>query len=193
MSKQTINLGTIPTGAGGDTPRSAFTKTEANIIELYGALGATGSPLAIPVALPITKGGTGSSSQAGARTALGLKTGAITDVIGTVATGAIMEVGSNANGTFVKFLNGQAIVKVAPFNWTVTANALTIRDVLLPMDFAGDYQIMVSGVPMVSNDQYGYVSSYSNGPYTAGVVHRNGPNAQVMVTRLTILGYWKYV
>ena len=39
MSKQTINLGTAPTGVGGDTPRSAFTKTQANFDELYAALG----------------------------------------------------------------------------------------------------------------------------------------------------------
>ena len=39
MAKQTINLGTSPTGAGGDTPRSAFIKVQANIDELYTALG----------------------------------------------------------------------------------------------------------------------------------------------------------
>lgn len=38
MSKQTINLGTNPTGAGGDTPRSAFTKAQANFDELYSSL-----------------------------------------------------------------------------------------------------------------------------------------------------------
>jgi len=37
MSKQTINLGTAPTGVGGDTPRSAFTKTQSNFDELYAA------------------------------------------------------------------------------------------------------------------------------------------------------------
>jgi hypothetical protein len=35
MAKQTINLGTAPTGAGGDTPRSAFVKAQANFDELY--------------------------------------------------------------------------------------------------------------------------------------------------------------
>lgn len=37
MAKQTINLGTTPTGAGGDTPRSAFTKAQSNFDELYQA------------------------------------------------------------------------------------------------------------------------------------------------------------
>lgn len=35
MAKQTISLGTAPTGAGGDTPRSAFSKVIANTDELY--------------------------------------------------------------------------------------------------------------------------------------------------------------
>lgn len=35
MAKQTIALGTSPTGVGGDTPRSAFTKAQANFDELY--------------------------------------------------------------------------------------------------------------------------------------------------------------
>ncbi|WP_247255880.1 hypothetical protein [Pseudomonas moorei] len=39
MSQQTILLGTAPTGAGGDTPRSAFTKAQSNFDEIYAALG----------------------------------------------------------------------------------------------------------------------------------------------------------
>lgn len=35
MAKQTINLGTAPSGAGGDTYRSALVKTQANMDELY--------------------------------------------------------------------------------------------------------------------------------------------------------------
>ncbi|WP_223535561.1 hypothetical protein [Pseudomonas sp. GL-B-16] len=35
MAKQTINLGAAPTGAGGDTPRAAFIKAQANFDELY--------------------------------------------------------------------------------------------------------------------------------------------------------------
>jgi len=68
MAKQTIGLGTAPTGVGGDTPRSAFTKTQSNIDELYAALGGD----ALPDALPVSKGGTGGTNQAAARTNLGL-------------------------------------------------------------------------------------------------------------------------
>ncbi|TWC27730.1 MULTISPECIES: hypothetical protein [unclassified Pseudomonas] len=35
MAKQTINLGATPTGAGGDTTRSAFNKMQSNVDELY--------------------------------------------------------------------------------------------------------------------------------------------------------------
>jgi hypothetical protein len=37
VPKLKINLGTAPTGAGGDTPRSAFVKMQANFDELYAA------------------------------------------------------------------------------------------------------------------------------------------------------------
>lgn len=115
MSKQTINLGATPNGAGGDTPRSAFTKVQANIDEIYAALGAAGSPAAIPAATPVANGGTGAATPAGARTNLGLKAASIADIIGTVSqsggipNGAIMEQGSNSNGQYVKFASGTMI------------------------------------------------------------------------------------
>ena len=41
MAKQTINQGTAPTGAGGDTFRTGSAKLQANDDEIYAALGAT--------------------------------------------------------------------------------------------------------------------------------------------------------
>ncbi|KDN98899.2 hypothetical protein [Pseudomonas donghuensis] len=43
MAKQTINLGAAPTGVGGDTPRSAFTKAQSNFDELYTAIAGLGT------------------------------------------------------------------------------------------------------------------------------------------------------
>ncbi|WP_242198610.1 MULTISPECIES: tail fiber domain-containing protein [unclassified Pseudomonas] len=57
MARQEINLGTAPTGAGGDTTRSAAAKMNAMSTEIYAALGGTNGTL--PSALPISKGGTG--------------------------------------------------------------------------------------------------------------------------------------
>lgn len=42
MARQAINLGTAPSGLDGDDARTAFTKTNANFVELYG--GANASP-----------------------------------------------------------------------------------------------------------------------------------------------------
>ncbi|MFJ2982267.1 MULTISPECIES: hypothetical protein [unclassified Pseudomonas] len=44
MAKQVIGLGTAPSGVGGDTPRSAFTKANANFDELYAFLGGNTLP-----------------------------------------------------------------------------------------------------------------------------------------------------
>lgn len=69
MAKQTINPGTAPTGAGGDTFRSGSAKLQANDDELYKHLGA----------------GDGSLTAAKTRTALGL---------GDAATRGIAEIGA---------------------------------------------------------------------------------------------------
>lgn len=71
MAKQVVNLGTAPSGTGGDTSRSATTKLMNNVNELYAFAGADAAG-ALPAALPITKGGTGAVSVSGARSALGL-------------------------------------------------------------------------------------------------------------------------
>ncbi|CRI58661.1 phage tail fiber protein [Pseudomonas sp. CCOS 191] len=73
MAKQTINLGSEPTGAGGDTQRGAFARVQENFNEIYAALGGD----ALPAALPVARGGTGAQTVEGARAALGLGTGAI--------------------------------------------------------------------------------------------------------------------
>lgn len=75
MAKQTINQGTAPTGAGGDTFRSGSAKLQANDNELYNQLGATAQGV-LPNSLPISKGGTGATGAATARTNLGLGTAA---------------------------------------------------------------------------------------------------------------------
>ncbi|ASN67954.1 putative structural protein [uncultured Caudovirales phage] len=127
MAKQTLNLGTAPSGQGGDTPRSANVKIGANFDELYTAMGATGNPQALPAALPVSKGGTGGTTPATARSGLELKSAALADVLGIVAqtsgypTGAVMEWGYNANGEYYKFASGLMIC-TATRNVTVAVN-----------------------------------------------------------------------
>lgn len=126
MSKQVINLGTAPTGVGGDTPRSAFTKSQANFDELYdsmvlkaakGANSDITSLTGLTTALSVAQGGTGGATQAAARTGLGLKSAAVADILGTVSqtggvpTGAIIEAGSNGNGSYTKYADGTMICR----------------------------------------------------------------------------------
>ncbi len=56
--------------------------------------------------LPVAKGGTGSDTQPGARAALGLGNAAIANISGSMDSGSIIERGSNANGEFTKFADG---------------------------------------------------------------------------------------
>lgn len=76
MAKQTINPGTAPTGAGGDTFRSGSAKLQANDDELYDFIGGAAGTTTLPAALPTTKGGTGATTTAAARANLGLGTAA---------------------------------------------------------------------------------------------------------------------
>lgn len=96
MAKQTINQGTAPTGVGGDTFRSGSAKLQANDNELYDFIGGAANTTTLPAALPITKGGTGATTAAAARTNLGLGTAA-TRGVGTSA-GDVMEVGAFGMG-----------------------------------------------------------------------------------------------
>lgn len=139
MSKQTINLGTAPTGVGGDTPRSAFTKTQSNFDELYAALGASGSPLALPAALPIAQGGTGNATGTATKLAPAAIVGPVSQS-GGVPTGAIIERGSNANGTYVKFADGSLEVTntrtIFASIYNLAAAPIYRSDAFLGSDFA---------------------------------------------------------
>ncbi len=99
MAKQTINQGTAPTGAGGDTFRTGSAKLQANDDELYDFIGGAANTTALPAALPLVKGGTGATTAAAARTNLGLGTAA-TKNVGTAADN-VMAVGAFGLGSTV--------------------------------------------------------------------------------------------
>lgn len=104
MAKQDINLGTPPTGVGGDTNRSANVKINANLTELYKAMGGSlngGNGSVLPDALPVSKGGTGAATAAAARTNLGLGDAA-TRSVGTSA-GNVMQVGAFGFGSTSRY------------------------------------------------------------------------------------------
>lgn len=120
MARQAVNLGVLPNGAGGDTTRSANIKINDMTQELYVALGADGSG-ALPGALPLSKGGTGANSLAGAKAALG-----ISDPIVW---------GINANGTFVKFPDGTMFCTGTRMSVSVVANVRADFYPTFPADF----------------------------------------------------------
>jgi hypothetical protein len=65
--------------------------------------------------VPVTKGGTGGTTPALARSGLGLKAAAVADIVGSVSqsggvpTGAIIEQINNANGSAIKYADGTMI------------------------------------------------------------------------------------
>ena len=118
MAINLINLGTAPTGAGGDDRRGAWVKGNAMFQELYTGKAGSGantditSITGLTTALAVGQGGTGANSVAGARTSLGIKSAGLADIIGAVSqtggtpTGAIMRRTVNSNGVSVRFANG---------------------------------------------------------------------------------------
>ena len=123
MARQGINLGTAPTGQGGDTFRTASQKNNDNSNELYTALGAPANGQ-LPAALPVAKGGTGGTTQVTARQGLGLGTASTANsgiqeaqlIPAGVASGMFSSVARDAYqydrpaepgqpGAFYKFLN----------------------------------------------------------------------------------------
>lgn len=123
MAKQDINLGTQPTGVGGDTNRSANLKTNANLKEIYTALGGSvsgGNGSVLPDSLPVSRGGTGATTAAAARTNLGLGNAALRNV--GSAVGDLVQVAQFGIGS----TNGSASAKphsitVAPVSGFYTA------------------------------------------------------------------------
>lgn len=121
MAQQLINLGATGSGAGGDSARTAFEKIIANFAELY------------PAALPGTAAQKAAAREMfGAENASNLTSGTLPDarvsstltadkafrrgnILGTVSqaggvpTGAIIEIGSNANGWYWRFAGGMQV------------------------------------------------------------------------------------
>lgn len=183
MSKQTINLGTIPSGVGGDTPRSAFTKAQANFDEIYTALGGT----TIPATLPITRGGTGKTCMGAAAL------GTVSQSAG-VPTGAVFESGTNANGKYIKFADGTLICYGTFPTFNVGANVIaTVTPVItFPAAYMDlNYTAYVFGTPTLDGNVYGFTYNYGLGPSTMSMVYRNGTTAQQVTNcRWSTIGRW---
>ncbi|MCJ7854581.1 hypothetical protein [Pseudomonas monteilii] len=161
MAKQVINLGTAPTGAGGDDRRSAWAKAIANFNELYTALGAPANgsiPAGIAAAAPI---------------------------IGDPANGALMRSGSNANGYYFQFNSG-LLICIAAFTG-YSSNVL--KSVSWPFAFLAGTAVGVSASNS-PNTGYDNSSPTFWGTPTQGHFISSLTRAQNVVT-LTATGFWK--
>lgn len=150
MARQEIILGTPPTGLGGDTPRVASSKINAMTLEIYQGIGTPAAPL------PLERGGTGATTQAGAQSALGLPK-AFRD---SVKAGEVLTVGhAGWNGGIAQVMgNG------ADCNLLVTAMIYALNGIYTngPPNFSGNALFLrntVHGAGYLHQEAYGITQS----------------------------------
>ncbi|TYO83646.1 hypothetical protein DQ397_000730 [Pseudomonas sp. CK-NBRI-02] len=107
---------TVSGGSYAITPIQGYDKSLrdaiSSILQQWGSTLAGLGSVSTENVVPVAKGGTGGTTQAAARTGLGLKSAAVADILGLVGqsggvpTGAIIERGSNANGEYTKYADG---------------------------------------------------------------------------------------
>lgn len=201
MARQEIILGTAPTGLGGDPPRTASTKINDMTTEIYSLL--AGSDGAIPGILPISKGGTGGSTQGAARNGLGLGSASVAEIVGTVSqsggtpTGAIVETGTNANGTYTKWADGTMICSYTGKSQVAINTAYSsslfqssAARFTFPVAFVGAIPRVT---PTASNSQYAVAWALQQGDITlaaSGVVAISGYNYATTLLGYIAIGRW---
>ncbi|BFO04074.1 hypothetical protein KNHN1_24520 [Pseudomonas guariconensis] len=110
---------TVSGGSYAITPIQGYDKSLrdaiSSILQQWGSTLAGLGSVSTENVVPVTKGGTGGTTQATGRSGLGLKSAAVADIVGAVSqsggvpTGALMEYVSNANGEAWKFACGLMI------------------------------------------------------------------------------------
>ena len=170
MAKQNINLGTAPTGAGGDDRRSAWLKAVSNFTELYDFLASTPNAASLPASLAAALDNVGGYRRANA---LGTVSQA-----GGVPTGALIEAGTNANGSYAKFADGTMICRgnSQGIDQTTTGQAYS-ANITMPAAFVGAFSVQCN---IVSVNVSNVFSGYSR-------------TAQVSASVFSIIQYWNVV
>lgn len=166
MAKQVINLGTAPSGAGGDDRRSAWVKAIANFDEIYSF-----------IANAYQKGNI---------------IGAVAMAAG-VPSGAILQKGSNANGEYVRFADGtQVCWSIGRVTNIAPANGYGDVNVTFPISFPStSYVVLASGQPADHWDMYGFLSAANQSVTGCMLRFRNGPSgAQQFSVNYIVIGRW---
>ncbi|MBF8703006.1 hypothetical protein [Pseudomonas putida] len=161
MAKQVINLGTAPSGAGGDDRRSAWLKAINNFNELYAALGAPANgaiPAGIAAAAPI---------------------------IGDPAAGALMRAGSNSNGYYFQFASGLLICVVAFTGYTSNV----VKSVSWPFAFLAGTNVGISASITPSTGYDNSSPTYWGTTSQANFISSLSRAQNAVV--ITGIGFWK--
>lgn len=95
-------------------------------------------------------------------------------------TGAIIETGSNANGTYTKFADGTMLCAGALPDVNVAVNQRLAHPITFAAAFATVSLVNASYTPQASDDFYGFTYSYSKNQTGVTLIFRNGPVAQLL-------------
>lgn len=137
---------TVAGAAYGIVPVNGYPKALADAVNLmvqqWGATLAGLGSVSTENIVPVTKGGTGGTTQATARAGLGLGSAAVAAIVGTVLqaggvpTGAIIERGSSSNGAYTKFADGTMICNRTAISMAATANTTIAGSYTFPAAFS---------------------------------------------------------
>lgn len=117
--------------------------------------------------LPVAKGGTGGANQADARTALGLGSAAIANVVGSMVGGAIIERGSNASGKYTKFADGTLICYRNTIGIAATANTTIATNVGFAALFS-EPPLFIAGIEYPASNDNINISRFTSVGNTTG-------------------------
>lgn len=112
MAKQSINQGTAPTGAGGDTFRSGSAKLQANDDELYGFLGADDGDLTIEkarAALGYMPSSGGAFTGAVTTKPVALLLGGVSGVNGAIGAIRVPTTRDMSDGSFAPWISSSTV------------------------------------------------------------------------------------
>lgn len=182
--------------------------SSATVAALAGITGAadrlpyftSGTAMATTAFTPAARTLLDDTTVAAMRTTLGLKTASVADILGTVSqtsgvpTGAVMEQGTNANGTYIKFAGGTLICygTFPLFNVGAGAIATATPTVTFPATFIDvNITALMHGAPTLSGDVYGFTYNAWLTTTQFNMAYRNGSTAQQVTNgRWSAIGRW---